>query len=127
MTFTKKQILFGIIAIIIVASLAVGGAFALRTLKKANDTADTTTTIPTETTVQATEKEAMAAIDTAKAARAAGKYDEAITSYQKARSYYETTETTDKIADIDAALSLLEVEKKRQQPATIKAPLAGQE
>lgn len=127
MTFTKKQILFGIIAIIIVASLAVGGAFALRTLKKANDTADTTTTIPTETTVQATEKEAMAAIDTAKAARVAGKYDEAITSYQKARNYYETTETTDKIADIDAALSLLEVEKKRQQPATIKAPLAGQE
>jgi hypothetical protein len=127
MTFTKKQILFGIIAIIIVASLAVGGAFALRMIKKTDSTADTSTTAPVETAVEATEEKAAAAVDAAKAARAAGKYDEAIGSYQKARSYYQASKSEEKTADIDAALSLLEVEKKRQQPATIKAPLAGQE
>lgn len=128
MTITKKHILYGAISLVIVGALAVAGTSLLRTLSQINNKTETSSDTGEEKTQQQsiTEEEALAAIDSAKKARAEGKYDDAISSYQKAREYYEISKSTEKVADIDATLSLLAAEKK-QAPAVMKAPIAGQE
>jgi cation transport regulator ChaC len=127
MVITKKYILYGAIALVIVAGLAIAGATLLRTLRQASNTeASNSTNTSTAQQQSVTEEEAVAAIDSAKKAQAAGKYDDATASYQKARKYYEISKNIEKIADIDAALNLLTVEKKNA-PSIMKAPIAGQE
>lgn len=127
MTITKKHFIYGAIALIIVASLAIAGALLMRTIAQIGNTSETSSGTSSNTEPQSiTEDEATKAIASAKEARNARKYDDAIALYQKARSFYETSDKADQIADIDAALSLLGVEKKNA-PTIIKAPIAGQE
>lgn len=125
MIMTKKHIVYSILILVLIALVAVGGAYALRTLKAANgdpDTQNNTTGIQKELT---TEDEAATAIADAKKARAAGEYDKAKASYQKVLDYYKSSDNTDKISEIDATLNLLAVEEK-QAPTKAKPILAGQ-
>lgn len=128
MTITKKHILYGAISLVIIGALAVAGASLLRTFNQMSNKTETSTSTGQEKVQQQsiTEEEALAAIESAKKARTDGKYDDAISSYQKAREYYEMSKNSEKVEDIDATLSLLAVEKK-QAPAIMKAPIAGQE
>lgn len=126
MIMTKKRIIYSILALVLIVLIAAGGAYALRTFKKTSSGSNTQSE---NTNVQkglATEDEAAAAIADAKKARAAGEYDKAKTSYQKALDYYKGSDNTQKIAEIDAVLNLLDVEK-RQAPPKAKPVLAGQE
>jgi ABC-type transport system involved in cytochrome bd biosynthesis fused ATPase/permease subunit len=125
MIITKKHTLYGVFALVI--ALTIAGVFVLQPFVKpsSDTTVQPNNTTPSTQTGATTAEEATAAIANAKKARAAGKFEDAKTAYQKARQYYEKSNDTQKIADVDAALSLLEAEKSHT-PVIVKPPLAGQ-
>lgn len=127
MNITKKQITYGIASIVAVIVLAIAGAFTFRLINKLNEN-----TTQQENTSTASEKasmsddEAKKLLSEADKARASGDYDGAKASYQKALDHYKEVENTQKAAELDATLSLVEVEKKSSS-ATVKPRLAGEE
>ena len=123
---TKKQITYGVISVIAVAILATAGAFALRHFNKSseNNTAQENSSAPSDK-VSITDEEAKNLLIEANEARTAGNYDEAKTSYQKVQEHYKETGNTAKAAELDATISLIEVEKKNTE-AIVKPKLVGE-
>ena len=126
MNITKKQITYGALSFIAVAVLATAGAFALRQVNNFNKNAATqeSTSAPSEK-ISITEEEAKNLLLEAEKARASGDYDAATSSYQKAQEYYKEADEMAKVAELDAALSLVEVEKKNTE-AIVKPRLVGE-
>lgn len=126
MTITKKHITYSILALAIVGFISVAGAFALRTfIKPSAQTITTNEPKPSTQNSLATEEEAIDSIAKAKEAREKGDLATAIASYQQARTYYVANDNTEKTADIDIAISLLESEKQHAIPPA-KPVLAGE-
>lgn len=123
---TKKQITYGVVSIVAVAILATAGAFALRHLNKSSETATTedSTSAPSEK-ITITDEEAKNLLLGADKARISGNFDAAKTSYQKAQEHYKETGNTAKAAELDATISLIEVEKKNTE-AIVKPRLVGE-
>lgn len=126
MNITKKQITYGVASIITVAILATVGAFTLRHMNESNKNATTqeTTPVPSEK-VSLTDEEAKNLLLEAEKARASGDYDAAKSSYQKVQEHYKEADNTAKVAELDATLSLIEVEKKNTE-AIVKPRLVGE-
>ena len=126
MNITKKQITYGIVSILAVVILAAAGALTLRLINKSNENA-TQQSSTSESGKKATisDEEAKNLLSEADKARASGNYDAAKASYQKAQEHYKETENTEKVAELDATLSLIEVEKKNAA-AIVKPKLVGE-
>ena len=126
MNITKKQITYGIVSILAVVILAAAGALTLRLINKSNEnTAQQSSTSASDKKAAISDEEAKNLLSEADKARASGNYDVAKASYQKAQEHYRETENTEKVAELDATLSLIEVEKKNAA-ATVKPKLVGE-
>jgi hypothetical protein len=103
------------------------GAFALRLINKLNEnTAQQENTSTASEKASMSDDEAKKLLSDAEKARASGDYDGAKASYQKALDHYKEVKNTQKASELDATLSLVEVEKKNAN-ATVKPRLAGEE
>lgn len=122
MTITKKHILYSSIITIGTVAFIIGGSVAFRSIEKREDKAATNVTEEMQSH-DTTETDSL--VKKADAARASRQYDEATDLYHQARAHYERTGDIEKLAEIDATLSLLEVEKKNT-PEPIKPELAGE-
>ena len=126
MNITKKQITYGVASIVAVAILATAGAFALRYMNESNKNATTQETIPAPSEkASLTDEEAKNLLLEAEKARASGDHDAAKASYQKVQEHYKEAGDTAKVAELDATLSLIEVEKKNTE-AIVKPRLVGE-
>lgn len=126
MNITKKQITYGIASIVAVTVLAIAGAFTFRLVNKLNEkSAQQENTSKTSEKASISDDEAKKILAEADKARASGDYDGAKASYQKALDHYKRVENTQKVAELDATLSLVEVEKKNSTEI-VKPRLAGE-
>ena len=122
MKITNKHTLYGLIIIISMAAIIIGARLIFHSADKKGEPAATNTSgkVPSGNIA-----EADALIKKADAAHISKQYDEATTLYREARAHYERTNNIEKLAEIDATLSLLEAEK-RNTPAPATPELAGE-
>lgn len=127
MNMTKKQIIYTALSAVVVIVLATAGALALRHISTSNeDNAQQENASTANENIRMSDEDAEALISEAEMARTAGNYDSAKASYLKAQVHYKEVSSTEKVAELDAILSLVEVEKS-QAPIIIKAPIAGEQ
>lgn len=119
---TKKHITYTVLALLAVTVTVTAGTLVLRSTIK--QTPEVNTNINDSQNAVKTEAEAEISISSGKKARQAGDYTSAIASYQKARAYYENARNSEKTADIDLAISLLQSEKKNM-PAPVETKPVG--
>jgi hypothetical protein len=126
MTITKKQYIFGTLTIIGLLVIGLASIFAVQTYIKSNEAANNTNKpqVSSDTPITS-EGAASERIAEAKKAREIHDYTKAIASYKQARTYYQSKDDTNKVADIDLMLSLLESEQKNFVPQP-KPTIAGE-
>lgn len=122
MNMTKKRTLYGLIITTSLVVLAISGSLMLRSHDKRGDKVAPVTQ---EKPLSGAAAEIDTLIRRAEAARASRQYDEAAGLYHQARTHYEQAGDIEKLAEIDAILSLLEVEKNNT-PEPVKPKLAGE-
>lgn len=118
---TTKKSLIPTLVVIATLAIATGVAFALYSNKQSG----VSNTQPNSTTPSSDDAAAKSAMEQAVKARADNQYDTAKTLYEKARAYYVESNNLEKQAEIDALLSLIEVEKQHDS-APAKPRLAGE-
>lgn len=122
MKITKKRILYGSIIALSATAVIIGGTLIFRSIEEQGR--QVTTNAPKSTSSDDT-TEVEALIKKASAAHASRQYDEATGHYRQARTYYEQAGNIEKLAEIDATLSLIAAEK-RNTPEPTKPKLAGE-
>lgn len=126
MTITKKQFIFGTLTILGLLAIGLASVFAIQTYMKSDHEANKSDHNNTESTKAVTsESDATSSLAEAKKAREAHDFSKAIATYRNARTYYTSTGNTDKVAEIDITLSLVESEQKHFVPQP-KPTLAGE-
>ena len=122
MKITKKHILYGSIVTISTAAIVIAGSLAFQAREEQVDKPG----VNTAKDIQSNDTpEVDVVLKKAEAARSSKQYDEAADLYRQARAHYEQTNDIEKMAELDAVLSLLDVEKGTVAEP-VKPKLAGE-